>query len=130
MLVVDDEAGILQVTRRMLEAHGYRVLTADDGTTALTEMSRHASEVALVITDVMMPFMDGVQLIRALRKLSPGLKVIASSGALGLPGQKDRTDEVLGLGLKHILHKPYSVETLLRTVHEELHAAPTAAGGI
>jgi len=127
VLVVDDEAGILQITRRMLESHGYRVLTADDGTTALTEMSRHASAVALVITDVLMPFMDGVQLIRALRKLSPGLKVIASSGALGLPGQKDRTDEVLALGVKHILHKPYSVETLLRSVHEELH--PPAGGG-
>lgn len=129
VLVVDDEAGILQITRRMLEAHGYRVLTADDGTTALTEMSRHAREVALVITDVMMPFMDGVQLIRALRKLSPELKVVASSGALGLPGQKDRTDEVLALGVKHILHKPYSVETLLHTVHEELRAAASAPKG-
>jgi PAS domain S-box-containing protein len=121
VLVVDDEASILQITRRMLEAHGYRVLTADDGTTALTQMSQRAGEVALVITDVMMPFMDGVQLIRALRKLSPEVKVIASSGALGMPGQKDRTDEVLALGVKHILHKPYSVAALLRMMHEELY---------
>ncbi|MEQ2007665.1 MAG: PAS domain S-box protein [Limisphaerales bacterium] len=121
VLVVDDEADILQVTRAMLERHGYRVLTASDGTAALTELSQHLGEVKLIVTDIMMPFMDGVQLIRAVHRLSPGLRVIASSGVLGMPGQKDRTDEVRALGVKHILHKPYSVETFLRTVHAELH---------
>lgn len=82
----------------MLERHGYRVITAGDGTLALTELSRHLGEVRLVITDILMPFMDGVQLIHALRHMAPELRVIASSGALGMPGQKDRTDEVKALG--------------------------------
>ncbi len=121
VLVVDDEADILQVTRSMLERHGYRVLAASDGTFALTELSKHLGEVKVVVTDIMMPYMDGVQLIHAVRRLAPGVKIIASSGALGMPGQRDRTDEVLALGVKHILHKPYPVEALLRTVHAELH---------
>jgi two-component system, cell cycle sensor histidine kinase and response regulator CckA len=121
VLVVDDEADILRVTRAMLEGHGYRVLTAGDGTQALTELSQHLAEVRLVVTDILMPFMDGVQLLHALRRMAPELKVIASSGALGMPGQKDRTDEVKALGVKHILHKPYSVEQLLRAVQAELH---------
>jgi two-component system, cell cycle sensor histidine kinase and response regulator CckA len=121
VLVVDDEADILRVTRAMLEGHGYRVLTAGDGTQALTELSQHPGEVRLVITDILMPFMDGVQLLHALRRMAPELKVVASSGALGMPGQKDRTDEVKALGVRHILHKPYSVEQLLRAVQAELH---------
>jgi len=125
VLVVDDEGEILHVTRAMLERHGYRVLTASDGTLAITELSRHLGEVRLVITDILMPFMDGVQLIHALRRMAPELRVIASSGALGMPGQKDRTDEVKALGVRQILHKPYSIEQLLRTVHDELH--PNAA---
>ena len=124
VLVVDDEPGIVQITRSMLEQHGYRVLTARDGTVALTELSQHLGEVKLVITDILMPFMDGVQLIHALRRMAPEVKIIASSGALGLPGQKDRTEEVKALGVKHILHKPYPVEQLLRTVHAELHPEP------
>jgi len=127
VLVVDDEKDILQVTQAMLEGHGYRVLTAAEGTAALMEFSQHLGEVKVVITDIMMPFMDGVQLIRAMRRLAPRLPVIASSGALGVPGQKDRTDDVKRLGVKHILHKPYSVETLLRALHAELH--PGAPGG-
>ncbi len=125
VLVVDDEADIVQVTRSMLEQHGYRVLSASDGTFALTELSKHLSEVKVVVTDILMPYMDGVQLIHAVRRLAPGVKLIASSGALGMPGQRDRTDEVLALGVKHILHKPYPVEALLRAVHAELHPAGT-----
>lgn len=121
VLVVDDEADIVQVTRIMLERHGYRVLTATDGTVALTELSQHLAEVKVIITDILMPFMDGLQLIRAVRRLSPGVKIIAARGALGLPGQRDRTADVLAMGVKHILHKPFPAEQLLRTVHDELH---------
>jgi CheY-like chemotaxis protein len=97
------------------------VLTASDGTLALTELAQRLGEVKLVITDILMPFMDGVQLLHAVQKLAPGLPVIASSGALGMPGQRDRTDEVRSLGVRHILLKPYSVEALLRAAHAELH---------
>ncbi|MFA6546519.1 MAG: PAS domain S-box protein, partial [Limisphaerales bacterium] len=126
VLLVDDEECILQITRAMLERHGYRVITAGDGAEALSHLSLNLSEVKLLLTDIMMPLMDGVQLIRAAKRLSTRLRVIASSGALGMPGQKDRTDEVLALGVKHILHKPYEAETMLRMVHDELHKNPAA----
>jgi two-component system, cell cycle sensor histidine kinase and response regulator CckA len=128
VLVVDDETGILQVTRTMLERHGYRVLTAGDGAMALGELSRHLDEVRLVVTDIMMPVMDGVQLIHVLRRMNPELRIIASSGLLGMPGVKDRTEEVLAQGVKHILHKPYSIENLLRAVNDELHPLPPDRG--
>jgi signal transduction histidine kinase/ActR/RegA family two-component response regulator len=129
VLVVDDEPDLINVTRAMLERHGYRVLAANDGTAALAQVSEHKGEIQLVITDILMPFMDGVQFIRALRRLTPGMPIIASSGALGMPGQQDRTDEVHALGVKQILHKPYSVEVLLRTVHSELHKGEAGLPG-
>jgi len=129
VLVVDDEPDLVNVTRSMLERHGYRVLTANDGTAALAQVSEHKDTIHLVITDILMPFMDGVQFIRALHRLTPSMPVIASSGALGMPGQQDRTDEVHALGVKHILHKPYGVEVLLRTVHSELHKWEAAPPG-
>jgi CheY-like chemotaxis protein len=129
VLVVDDEPDLVNVTRSMLERHGYRVLTANDGTAALAQVSEHKDAIRLVITDILMPFMDGVQFIRALHRLTPSMPVIASSGALGMPGQQDRTDEVHALGVKHILHKPYGVEVLLRTVHSELHKGEAVPPG-
>jgi two-component system cell cycle sensor histidine kinase/response regulator CckA len=129
VLVVDDEPDLLNVTRSMLERHGYRVLTANDGTTAIALVSEQKDAIRLVITDILMPFMDGVQFIRILHRLTPGMPVIASSGALSLPGQQDRTDEVRALGVKHILRKPYGVEVLLRTVSSELHQGESRPPG-
>ena len=61
-----------------LETFGYQVLTASDGTEALAQFATHRN-VAVVITDLVMPFMDGVVTIRALRKLTPALKINCAS---------------------------------------------------
>ena len=83
VLVVDDEDSIRQITRSTLETFGYQVLTAADGTEALALFAQHRDKVAVVITDTMMPFMDGVATIRALKKLRPNLKIISASGLAG-----------------------------------------------
>jgi hypothetical protein len=62
--------------------------------------------ISLVLTDIMMPFMDGVALIRALKKLDPRIKVVASSGL----GQADRMAELKNLSVKAFLAKPYTAE--------------------
>jgi CheY-like chemotaxis protein len=59
ILVVDDEASIREITKETLEASGYRVLTGNDGTEAIALYATHAQNIALVITDMMMPYMSG-----------------------------------------------------------------------
>ena len=59
ILLVDDEVSILDITRQTLEAFGYRVIVAEDGAQAIGQYALHRPEIALVLTDMMMPVMDG-----------------------------------------------------------------------
>src|SRR5687768_3904028 len=77
ILVVDDEPAICMITRKNLEAHGYKVLTARSGFEAVDLMSAQEGKVRVVVTDMMMPGMDGPATIRALRKVDPKVRVIA-----------------------------------------------------
>lgn len=114
ILVVDDERPILEVTQQTLEAFGYRVLTAEDGTQALAAFTQHRDEVALVITDMMMPVMDGPALIAALRGLKPEVPIIAATG-LNVKANVGRAGK---LGVSHFLPKPYTTNVLLSAVHQ------------
>jgi len=112
ILVVDDEPSIREVARETLMTFGYRVVTANDGTDALAQFATHRHEIRLVITDMMMPFMDGPATIRALRKLDPEVRVIATSGLKA----NTRHAEIAQLGVNSFLPKPYTAETLIRTI--------------
>jgi CheY-like chemotaxis protein len=76
-------------------------------------------EIALVLTDMMMPVMDGQKTIKVLRKMNPSIKIIASSGLAG----KDDVVVEKGLAVDAFLVKPYNAEKLLETVHSVLHKA-------
>jgi two-component system, cell cycle sensor histidine kinase and response regulator CckA len=117
ILVVDDEAAIREMNRAALETYGYRVLTASDGATAIALYAQHQAEVQLVLTDVMMPVMDGLTMIRALRSLNPKLRVICCSGTAGV-GQNETLAQ---LNVQRILTKPLNVETLLHAVTQALN---------
>src|SRR5437868_2550108 len=80
ILVVDDEAAIREIAKSTLETYGYRAFTASDGTEAIAVYAQHRDEIKAVLTDMMMPYMDGPATIRALKKLNPAVKIIASSG--------------------------------------------------
>jgi CheY-like chemotaxis protein len=116
ILVIDDEAAIREMTLATLERFGYRALTADNGATALGIFAGHKEEIGVVITDVMMPVMDGPMTIRALRKLNPQVRIIASSG---LTDSIDAAD-LDQFGVKTFLTKPYDAKTLLKTVAQAL----------
>ena len=116
ILVVDDEAGILGATTKLLERHNYKVLAAADGAEALTLFTRHRGAIRLIMTDVMMPVMDGLALTRVIRKMAPDLGIIASSGL----EHDARFEELRGLGVSAFLTKPYTAEKLLRTLRELL----------
>ena len=112
ILVVDDEENIREITRATLERFGYRVVIAVDGTDALGVYAKRSNEIAAVLTDVAMPYMDGEALIRTLKKINTNVKVIAMSGLLS-PGQ---TTELRGLNVTEFLSKPFTAETLLNTL--------------
>jgi two-component system cell cycle sensor histidine kinase/response regulator CckA len=120
ILVVDDESSIRETTRRLLEARGYRVLTAADGAEAATLFQKHRADVALVLTDLMMPVMNGLTLIRVLRSLAPGLQIIATSGVSDV----DQGRELQQLGVADLLPKPVEVPVLLGTIARLLAPRP------
>jgi len=117
ILIVDDESSLLSSTREILEFHGYRVLTAEDGAVALAQFTQHQDEVSLVMTDLMMPKLDGVSTMHALLKIKPDVKIIAVSG-LGVEANLAKSAEA---GARHFLCKPYSAKALLTALHKILH---------
>jgi CheY-like chemotaxis protein len=116
ILVVDDETSILTITSQTLQAFGYRVLTATDGAEAVAVYAQHRNEISVVLTDMMMPIMDGASVILALLKINPSVKIIAASG-LNASGGKV---EASGAGIKHFLLKPYTAGSLLKALRTTL----------
>ncbi len=116
VLVVDDEASIRQITRQTLEAFGYKVLLASDGSEAIKIYVEHGSEIAVVLTDMMMPVMDGPDTIQALLKLCPRLRIIGASGI----NSHGKVAKAVDAGVNHFLPKPYTATTLLRGIREIL----------
>ena len=78
--MVDDEPSIRIAAQTLLEGWGYEALLAEDGVTALALYAPCPTQFDLVLTDLVMPLMDGATLIRALRKLNPQQKIVVSTG--------------------------------------------------
>ncbi|HEU4510009.1 MAG TPA: PAS domain S-box protein [Pyrinomonadaceae bacterium] len=116
VLVVDDEESIREITRGTLETFGYTVVTASDGTEALAIYADKKNEIAVVLTDMVMPFMDGPSTIRALQRMNPKVRIIAASGL----GAGQRAGEGVLEGVSVFLNKPYTAEKLLNTVAQVL----------
>jgi two-component system, cell cycle sensor histidine kinase and response regulator CckA len=120
ILIVDDEVAIVSATREMLEKHGYKVEVAGNGREALAIFVRNNQAIELVLTDNMMPVMDGIELIRVLKEIDPQVKIIASSGLSRDLGGSFRAEELKALDVKMFLSKPYTAEKLLIALHESL----------
>ncbi len=116
VLVVDDEAGIRQIATRVLEAFGYRVLLAGDGAEATALYEQHQADIAVVLTDMMMPLMDGASTIQALVRLNPQVRIISASGlATDAKAAGAAAERVMAF-----LPKPYTAETLLGAIRAAL----------
>jgi PAS domain S-box-containing protein len=124
ILVVDDEADVCGVVRRILEKHGYRVLTAAEGSEAMDLFAQHRAEVRAVLTDMMMPEMDGPSLVRTLRHLAPQLPILGMTGV----GEKADIKGLDTLDLLVLLTKPFNIIGLLDILHQAL-ATPRKAQG-
>jgi hypothetical protein len=116
VLVVDDESAIREMTRTMLETCGYNVASASDGTEGLALFVQQMDKIDVVLTDMMMPYMDGSSMVRAMRRLQPKLRVIATSGL----GSREDDQKLSDLNIQAFMTKPYTAEKLLTVLHEVL----------
>jgi CheY-like chemotaxis protein len=124
ILFVEDEPALRQVVSEALTAQGYTVLVAANGEDALTIMRTHEGTIHLLLTDVVMPKMSGVQLGEQFAALRPEAKVLYTSGY---------TDDTLlrhGIGEEKVafLQKPYRLQTLSRKVREILEGSQGSQG--
>jgi len=114
VLVVDDEPALLQFVSMVLQQSGYTVLTASNGVEALMVYSSYHEKVDVVLTDVQMPGMNGIELTKRLRAINPEIKILLMSGYV--PD---------GLAVPHgvrLLSKPFLPNRLMEAVKEMLPA--------
>jgi two-component system, cell cycle sensor histidine kinase and response regulator CckA len=114
VLIVDDETSIQEITKASLESHNYKTLTACDGIEAIALYAQYRHSINVVLMDMMMPSMDGVTAIRALQKINPDVKIIASSGLISSCKLAQASNE----GVKSFLSKPYTLKELLNTLQQ------------
>jgi CheY-like chemotaxis protein len=122
ILVVDDEPRILEAARRALIKKGYEIIVAADGVEAVALFTKNRERIKLILTDIMMPHMDGLEMIRQIRRLDPHVKVIAASGMVSASDSHQRLEELATLGVKIFLDKPFSIEELLEAIRSTLDA--------
>ena len=117
ILLVDDEAPIREISKSILEDYGYRVIVAQDGSEAISLYQSYKDDVKAVITDMMMPIMDGAAVIRTLQVLNPSIKIIAASGLADI----ENISEIKSTNVKAFITKPFATERLLRVLKTVLH---------
>jgi len=123
ILLVDDNAMVRQVGQAMLEELGYRVTTARDGAEALELFKEHGDEIALVVSDIVMPEMGGMDLARALHKRQSGVGVVLITGyPLGREGDLPPGDGIVGW-----IQKPLSLDRLAEVVQQGMEAGRARA---
>jgi len=126
ILVVEDEAEVRQILVQALSGFGYRVYEAADGLDALSLLRSADGGIDMVLTDVVMPRMGGMELCQAARAITPGLRFLFSSGY---------TEDTVHVGFVKkegifFLAKPYGIDTLARTVREVLDSGkPNSESG-
>lgn len=113
LLIADDEELVRTAGRRSFTRLGYKVLEATDGKNALEVFERHRSDIDLVLLDLTMPNMDGLEAFRRLRVLAPDLPVILCSGYS--VEDSPLTPEILG-GATEFMQKPFNMDQLTRLV--------------
>ncbi|MCS7089667.1 MAG: PAS domain S-box protein [Verrucomicrobiota bacterium] len=125
VLVVDDEAGVRDMLRRALEKHGYNVLMASEGHDALVLFERHASQVRAVLTDMLMPGMDGPTLVQELRRRGVTVPILGMTGV----AERVAMATLQSLHLETLLTKPFPTRELLWVLHRILcraHSDPSS----
>ena len=121
ILFVDDEPAVVQIGRRMLTKLGYRPLAFTSSTEALAAFRENPAKIDLVLTDLTMPNISGVEFARQVYALRPGMPLVITSGHM----QSDDADQARALGVRCFVEKPFMLGTLAETFHQALHPDPS-----
>src|SRR5215470_15874552 len=116
ILLVEDEEGLRALNARGLQSRGYTVIEAGNGIEALQEMEKRGGEVDIVVSDVVMPEMDGLALMKELKKRKPEIKIIFVSGYAEDAFDKNLPDQTQF----NFLPKPFTLKQLVRVVKETM----------
>lgn len=114
ILVVDDEPSVRKLASAIMSRNGYRTVTASDGREGLKLFEQHRKDIRLVVSDLMMPQLDGPGMLRELREIEPGLKSIIITGL----GEENRIADARAAGADLILNKPFTADQLLTGVKQ------------
>jgi two-component system cell cycle sensor histidine kinase/response regulator CckA len=120
VLLVDDEVSVLRVFHSGLSSAGYQALQANDGAAALRLFEQRSSEIALIVTDLAMPNLDGLGMVRALREIGADVACVVMAGAI----TSDQANALRALGVRHFLQKPFPIEALLDAIERALAPEP------
>lgn len=118
LLIVEDEQALLAPLELLLNAKGYTVLTANDGARALEIYKEHANTIALVMTDLGLPKISGLQICREMKMIHPDQNVILATGYL----EPEMRDECLKSGISNFIFKPYEISDVLKAIRKILDA--------
>jgi DNA-binding NtrC family response regulator len=124
VLLIDDEQMVRKIVRKMLERSGNEVTEAENGRLGLEQLKTGTFD--LVITDIIMPEMEGVETLMTVREQYPNVKVIAMSGG-GRTGNIDFLSAAEKLGASAILHKPFTLGSLTTAIETTFGSAQKAS---
>jgi len=116
ILVVDDESAVREMIKSTLESSGYAIITASDGSEAIATYFQHKESLKAIITDMMMPIMNGKVLVETIRKANPNIKILGMSGSIEMKVQEIALNS-LDIAM---LQKPFTVEQLLVSIDQLL----------
>jgi two-component system cell cycle sensor histidine kinase/response regulator CckA len=113
VLVVEDDPMLRRVVVRTLRNWGYSILEAPDGGAALDQIGASESILSVILLDIMLPVLSGVEVARRVLRDCPSLPIVACSAAMNEQVESDLRDA----GVRHFLPKPYSADSLRDTLH-------------
>ncbi len=116
ILLVEDDVGVREVANAVLLSMGYTVLTANNGAEAVALFAMHQDEISLVLTDIMMPIMDGIACVHAIRAIKPSVPVVIMTGLM----DGEKVAKLSTVGIQGSINKPFRAEALLQTVFRAL----------
>ncbi|MCG6536528.1 MAG: response regulator, partial [Syntrophales bacterium LBB04] len=128
ILLIDDEDLVMEVGEKFLKVMGYRVLKASEGEEAVETYRNHQEEVDLIILDLIMPKMEGGEVFKRLRKISPEVKILLSSGY----SLDAKVSQIIKQGACGFIQKPFDMEQLsqsIRAIFDDEKKMANMAGG-
>jgi PAS domain S-box-containing protein len=123
LLLVEDEESLLEMLKNYLEGRGYRILTATDGESAVALFDQKKNEIALVLTDMGLPRMTGVNMFRRMKDIRAEVKVIMASGQI----EYGMRSELLKSGVRDFVQKPYRPDEIARKLRTVLDTETSSA---